>query len=404
MNKKAVTGKALPKGWRKVKLGETGLVHSGGTPPTRDENNWNGDIFWLTPSEVTKLSQKRIDSTERQITQKGLSSTTLLPSNCLIVCTRATIGDCCINIVPMAINQGFKCIQPYKNHSVVFLYYALQLLKQQLIKLSCGNTFGEVQTKDFENIQIPIPTFPEQKAIASLLETWDTAIEKTEALIAAKSKRFEWLVKTIIESNRKDEWKKANLDEVFSFMKGSGLSKSAITEQGRHKCILYGQLYTTYGEIIEEITARTNSQDGTLSKVGDVLIPASTTTSATDLANATAILENDILLGGDINILRPKKENTDANFYAYYLTHYKKEDLAKAGQGITIIHLYNQNIKYIEVDVPPPSEQKSIANTLKTAQREITSLKQLVEKYRAQKRGLMQKLLAGTWATKGEMT
>ena len=157
--------------WRKVKLGELGAIHSGGTPSTQDSSNWNGDIFWLTPSEVTKLSEKYIDSTERQITQKGLSSTTLLPENCLIVCTRATIGNCCINTVPMAINQGFKCIQPHKSYSVTFLYYTFQLLKAWLVRLSCGNTFGEVSRKDFTNIIISVPPLFEQKAIAAHLDT-----------------------------------------------------------------------------------------------------------------------------------------------------------------------------------------------------------------------------------------
>ena len=157
--------------WRKVKLEKLGVIHSGGTPSTRDSSNWNGDIFWLTPSEVTKLSEKYIYSTERQITPKGLSSTTLLPKNCLIVCTRATIGDCCINTVPMAINQGFKCIHPHKDYSVTFLYYAFQLLKAQLVRVSCGNTFGEVSRKDFANILISIPSLFEQKAIAAYLDT-----------------------------------------------------------------------------------------------------------------------------------------------------------------------------------------------------------------------------------------
>ena len=157
--------------WRKVKLGELGAIHSGGTPSTQDSSNWNGDIFWLTPSEVTKLSEKYIDSTERQITQKGLSSTTLLPRNCLIVCTRATIGDCCINTVPMAINQGFKCIHPHKDYSVTFLYYTFQLLKAQLVRVSCGNTFGEVSRKDFASILISVPSLLEQKAIAAHLNT-----------------------------------------------------------------------------------------------------------------------------------------------------------------------------------------------------------------------------------------
>ena len=126
--------------WRQVKLAEVGAIHSGGTPSTRDSSNWNGDILWLTPSEVTRLPEKYINSTERQITRKGLSRTTLLPENCLIVCTRATIGNCCINTVPMAINQGFKCIQPHRRYGQVL--YLVEILEavgfnQQQGRLVC---------------------------------------------------------------------------------------------------------------------------------------------------------------------------------------------------------------------------------------------------------------------------
>ena len=243
-----IKNEALPKGWRRVQLGEVGSIHSGGTPSTQDSSNWNGDIFWLTPSEVTKLSNKYVDSTERQITQKALSHTTLLPENCLIVCTRATIGDCCINIVPMAINQGFKCIQPHNHYSVTFLYYTFQLLKAQLVRLSCGNTFGEVSRKDFVSIQISVPSLSEQRAIASLLETWDTAIEKTEALIAAKEKQFKWLLKNLISDQQDNsEWRKVTLNDACEIIV-SPVDKKTVDGEFPIKLCNYTDVY--YNDVI----------------------------------------------------------------------------------------------------------------------------------------------------------
>jgi len=399
MSSKTVKKKALPKGWREVRLGEVGVIHSGGTPSTRDDSNWNGSIFWLTPSEVTKLDQKHISSTERKITQKGLSDTTMLPEGCLIVCTRATIGDCCINTVPMAINQGFKCIQPHEAYSTTFLYYILKSLKQQLVRLSCGNTFGEVSRKDFSNILIAVPSLSEQKAIAALLETWDTAIEKTEALIAAKEKRFKWLLKTLISDQQDNpEWGKVKLGDICAVFKGQGLSKDSISKNGKNKCILYGQLYTIYPEIIGEVVGRTSIKNGIFSKKGDILVPGSTTTKGVDLANATALLEDDVLLGGDINILRPAKNNAyDSAFLAYYLTHGKKREIVRYAQGITIVHLYGKDLKNLNLLLPGVEKQKEIADALRKAVEEINLLKKLAERYSAQKRGLMRKLLTGQW-------
>ena len=122
MNRIMEKNKTLPEGWQEVKVSEVGTIYSGGTPSTTDKENWDGDIYWLTPSEVTQLNGKFISNTKRKITPKGLPSTTLLPKNCLIVCTRATIGNCCINLVPMTINQGFKCIKPNKGYCTVFIY------------------------------------------------------------------------------------------------------------------------------------------------------------------------------------------------------------------------------------------------------------------------------------------
>ena len=91
--------KNLPN-WDTKKLGEMGKFVSGGTPDTEKPEYWNGDIIWLTPSEITKLPTRFVSDSERKITRAGLknSSAVLLPVGSLIICTRATVGDCCINI------------------------------------------------------------------------------------------------------------------------------------------------------------------------------------------------------------------------------------------------------------------------------------------------------------------
>ena len=247
-----------------------------------------------------------------------------------------------------------------------------------------------------------IPPVNEQKTIASLLEKWDTAIEKTEALIEAKEKRFKWLLKTLISDQQDNpEWQQMKLGEICKVLKGQGLSKSSIRENGKNKCILYGQLYTVYPEIIDKVISKTNINKGISSKIGDILIPGSTTTKGIDLANATALFEENVLLGGDINILRALtalKENVyDSSFLAYQLTHSKKREIARYTQGITIVHLYGKDLRNLTLSLPDIKKQRQIVKTLNTAQKEITLLKQLTEQYRTQKRGLMQKLLTGKW-------
>lgn len=131
----------LPLNWKTVRLGEVGEISSGGTPDTTNKNYWNGDIFWITPTEITKLENRFIYSTERKITKEGLknSSAKLLPINSVIVCTRAKIGEIGINKVELATNQGFKNIIVNKDNSVDYLYDEVKLDKQNIINQICDD-------------------------------------------------------------------------------------------------------------------------------------------------------------------------------------------------------------------------------------------------------------------------
>ena len=188
-------------------------------------------------------------------------------------------------------------------------------------------------------------------------------------------------------------WKKYILKDSVQFLRGSGLSKDKIVEGGKNKCVLYGELYTKYGEIIEEVQSRTNSVEGTKSKKGDILLPSSTTTKGIDLANAVAINEDNVLLGGDIIIIRDENNIFNSNYFAHYLTHVRKKDIAKITQGTTIIHLYSSGLKNLEVVLPPIKEQNKIAEILSKVDENIKKTDEIIKKTEKLKKGLMQELL-----------
>ena len=190
----------LPNGWKTVKLGEVGGISSGGTPDTNNKNYWNGDIFWITPTEITKLENRFIYSTERKITKEGLknSSAKLLPINSVIVCTRATIGEIGINKVELATNQGFKNIFVNKDNSVDYVYFLLKQNKHKLIEKASGSTFLEISKSEFENLELPLPPLAEQTRIAGCLSKWDDGIEKLKKLIAAKKKLKKGLMQMLL--------------------------------------------------------------------------------------------------------------------------------------------------------------------------------------------------------------
>lgn len=195
---KLLTGKTKLPGfseeWEIIKLGEICEIVSGSTPSTSNPSYWNGNILWVTPTEITQLSGKYLENTKRKITEKGLKSCSakVIPPKSLILCSRATVGDCAINLGKITTNQGFKNIIPKHNKlDIEFLYYWINTKKHYLKSISSGSTFLEFSKSDLARTKLNLPPLPEQIAIAQILTTADQeieALEKKKAIIGQQKK------------------------------------------------------------------------------------------------------------------------------------------------------------------------------------------------------------------------
>ena len=285
------------------------------------------------------------------------------------------------------------------NTYMKFYFLGFKFQKEILIE-STGGTVQGIKGSRLHKLKVSFPKIKEQEKIAEILSTWDEAIELKEKLIEEKKEFKRGLMQKLLTGKVRfpeftDDWTEYQLKDICKFMKGSGLSKDKLSINGDIKCILYGELYTTYSEVIQEVKSKTNIVEGVPSQKGDVLIPASTTTTGIDLANATALEEKSVLLGGDINILRNDKSLFNSSFLAHYLTHVKKFDLASKAQGMTIVHLYGKHLKKIQVDIPQVKEQEKIVQVLSLQDDEIEMLAEKLLQLKQQKKGLMQLLLTG---------
>jgi type I restriction enzyme S subunit len=188
----------------------------------------------------------------------------------------------------------------------------------------------------------------------------------------------------------KGEWKNSKLGNIAEFDKGKNISKADISEDGEIECIRYGELYTRYKEIIDEVYSRTNldKEELVFSEKGDVLTPSSGET-AIDIATASCINKDDVALGGDINIIR---SDINGNFLAYYLSNKKRTDVARLAQGISVIHLYKSHLKSLSVNLPSKQEQQKISSFLSLIDKKIELLKKKKELLELYKKGVMQKI------------
>jgi len=328
----------------------------------------------------------------------------LYPNDVVITKDSESADDIGIPTYIQSIRKNLLCgyhlaiLRPKKNVDGKFLSFALMhpRISYDFSRYANGITRFGLTSEVYSKVKIPLPPLPEQKAIADLLSTWDEAIEKTERLIQAKEMRFKWLLQELISKPQKNKkWKMVKL--------GSFLTESRIPDlENNPKKRLSVRLHLKGVEIREY---RGTESDGAtayfIRKAGQF------------------IYGKQNIFRGSIGIVPPDLDGYSSTqdipafdisdsvcknwllFLFSYPNFYKKLELYASGSGSKRLHPIE--LFKIKIGLPSIEEQKQIAETLSTAQHEINLLKQLVEKYKIQKRGLMQKMLTGTWRIKPEI-
>ena len=188
------------------------------------------------------------------------------------------------------------------------------------------------------------------------------------------------------------EWEEERLADIADLYKGTGISKDQLSDDGE-PCILYGELYTKYkSETIREVISKTNIDNTKLvrSKANDVIIPCSGET-AEDIATARCVLNGNILLGGDLNIIR--LHGYDGAFMSYQLNGRRKYDIAKVAQGVSVVHLYGEHLKGVKTINPCLEEQKKIANLLSIIDERIATQNKIIDKLQSLIKGIADNIL-----------
>jgi type I restriction enzyme S subunit len=302
---------------------------------------------------------------------------------------------------PATINPQIVVLKNITIHND-FLGYVitLPLIRKQVESIVVGGAIPTMSQKELSKMVFNLPSLAEQQKIASFLTDVDNKITK----LTKKKDLLEQYKKGIMqkifsqelrfkddEGNEFPLWQKNKLGKSVKFLKGKGLPKSEIVCDGQFKCIHYGELFTKYNELIDNIISRTNDNDKTiLSKVNDVLMPTSDVTP-NGLATASCIKESDVILGGDVLIIRQDVKKIEGVYLAYYIKHFRN-DVMKLVSGSTVYHLYGSDMKNLQVLIPCLDEQIKIANFLSDIDVKIEALNTKIENSTAFKKGLLQQM------------
>lgn len=268
-------------------------------------------------------------------------------------------GD--ITVIEAIPNKIIPKLLPFIIQNDSFFDYA--------VEKSAGSLSPRVKWSHLQNYEFELPDLDTQRELAELLwaveetkQAYKKLIEKSGILLQAKFQKMLSKVK----------YKEYTLEELsLTWLKGQPFKKNEIVNSGKNYCIHYGELFTNYGPIINSVVSKTHSEIKCSSKIGDILFPASDVTP-NGLARCSAIELNNILLGGDIIIMRPKTSEINTKYLSYAINA-QKEQLLSRVTGSLVRHISAKSLKSVVVPIPPQEMQnqfvdfaKSLENSMKT--------------------------------------
>ena len=361
MVSKAKKKQALPEGWREVKLGD---ICKNITTGKLDVNAANPDgkyRFYTCAKNYYWIDIYAFDDEALLVSGNG-----------------AHVGYIHYYKGKFNAYQRTYVLTDFSADIKYLRYFMEKNLKNRIkAEVNAGNMpYIRLDTLTSMPIKIPVK-FAEQKVIASLLEKWDTAIEKTEALIAAKEKQFRWLLKKLINDQKNNpEWRKVSLGDVLSYEQPT-------------KYIVSSTKYVDKG-LVPVLTANKSFILGyTLEKDG--IFDEHPVIIFDDFTTASRYVDFPFKVKSSAMKILRSASNSENLKFVYHSMQFI--DFPLGGHQRYWISEY-QNL---EIRLPPLAEQNRIVAILDVAQKEIHIAKKIAEQYRIQKRGLMQKLLTGEW-------
>ena len=239
-----------------------------------------------------------------------------------------------------------------------------------------------------------LPSTDEQDKIASFLSFLTQRIDAQQKYVATLKKYKSGAVRCLLSAKscplRNARWTTAKMGELGSFVKGAPLSKADISEDGT-PFILYGELYTTYNEVVTSVKRRTQAQvDETfLSRVGDVVIPTSGETPE-EISTASCVMLPNVILAGDLYIFRGDK--VDGRIMSYLLNHVVNAKIARIAQGKSVVHIQASELCKLTLTYPDKSTQNTIIGFLSSLDDRIMNEENALAFLSDLKEGLLQQL------------
>ena len=345
--------------WKKVKLGEIGKIVGGATPSTKDRHNYDGNIAWITPKDLSTNKNRYISCGERMISQKGLDSCScsMLPPGSILFSSRAPIGYVAIAANELCTNQGFKSIVVNKEIADnIFIYYLLIYNRDYIAGLGSGTTFMEVSGKTMSEIQVSLPPLPVQKHIANILSSLDDKIELNRRINDNLEQQAQALFKSWFVDfepwggKMPDDWREDTVSNLVDLLNGYAFKSSDFIENGKYylitiKGVQDGRMIIEGADRLDVLPDK--MPQWCLLQRGDILL------SLTGNVGRCCIVDVDeCLLNQRVAKIRPKNDYNKLFAYVLFRQNEMKAQMISISRGTAQMNLSPIETGNLTITIP----------------------------------------------------
>lgn len=394
------TERNIPERWSDKKLGDClNKIYGGGTPSKDNPSYWNGHIPWASVKDIVN---RNLNNTIDHITELGIkkSSTRLIKKGTLIVPTRMALGHAMFFNVDVAINQDLKALYPKQNLKNEFLFYWFQQKREYIKRIGSGSTVSGISQNDLRNLRFLLPPLSEQNHIVTVLDVWNKTIEKLSRKIELKKKIKRGLMQKLLTgevrlNSRYDERKITYIGKICEVRRGGSprpIQNYLTKEENGLNWLRIGDvnidskyIYNTKEKIKLEGLHKT-----ALVNDGDFILSNSMSFGRPYIMRTNACIHDGWLTLKNIN------SNVDKDYLYYLLSSNGLQNKFKslsAGSGVQ--NLKKETVSAIKIKLPPPREQKIIANILIASDNEIVALEKKLSLLKEQRKYLLNNLVTG---------
>lgn len=377
---------------RTVNLGSIAKITSGGTPDRENLAYWGGTVPWVKTTLVQNCEIGPEDIDE-QITEAGLksSSAKLIPAGSILMAMVGqgkTRGQVAILTTDAAINQNCAAIILNGEAHNRYVYQQLLFRYEEIRNASNSSGQQNLNAGLIRELRMPLPRLPEQERIAEILVAWDTAIQKTEQLIAAKERHYSHELSRLISRGHHPHAHVGTFAEEVSARNRGG-------NEARVLSVTNSRGFVLPEDQFERRVASTDLSNYKVVHRGQYAYNPSRIN-----VGSIARLDDwdDGVLSPMYVVFRLDKAKVDSDYFLHWLnSHEARQRIKNSAQGSVRETVSFSEFAAITIPLPDSSTQSAIARYLNALREEIDLLGRSVSALKTQKRGLMQKLLTGQW-------